>query len=177
LFLVCRTVDHASMSLRAYANSAIAYQAKLRDRDIDLSGVKAWIRERLNEGTKDFYGDPIIKFGPRRPISLIPLYRQYYNVVDLMGSDVELNVPFQCIVKVRDHIPNNSVIELPLRNDDGRLVSNWWTVNSTQIQHLERRYSRVAYLSPTREPVEEFTRNTNIVVNSNVRVNATVIHP
>jgi len=163
------------MTLRSYANSAAAYQAKLRDRQIDAEGVKTWIRYWLNEGEVDFYGDPIFKPSIRRPISVIPLYEQYYNVVDLMRSDIELNIPFQCVVKVGEHIPDNSVIELPLRNDKGQLVTNWWTVISTRIKHLERGYARIANLTPTRQPVEEFTRDTSIRSQSSITVDAMVI--
>jgi len=163
---------------RNFANASVKYQAKLRDRDIDAVGVRTWIRINETEQSRDFYGDPIIKTRTfRKQISLIPLYDRYYNVVDLMGSDVELNMPLQCIVRVQEHIPNNSVIELPLRNDEGKLVNNWWTVNSTQIKHLERGYSRVAYLTPTREPVENFQRETfPITATSHLTVDATVIH-
>jgi hypothetical protein len=162
-------------SYRDLQNAAVDYQARLRDREIESKGVKSWIRRPRNEDTQDFYGDPVSVYSPREPIYLIPNYTQYYQVIDIMGSDIETELPLEAIAKVHEHIPKDSLILLGARNDYGMLEVNWWRVLSSQIRHLERRTSKTIRMTPVREPVDEFDRTVSINSISTVTVDATRI--
>jgi hypothetical protein len=100
------------MNYRDLQNRLADYQVKLRDREIELRGVKTWIRRPKNEDTEDFYGD---------------------------------------------------------------LEMNWWRVLSSQVQHLERRTSKIIRMTPVREPLEEFSRTASISSASSLTVDATRI--
>jgi hypothetical protein len=163
------------MNYRDLQNRLADYQVKLRDREIELRGVKTWIRRPKNEDTEDFYGDLSSNYHPREPVFLIPKYSQYYQVVDVMGSDIEIDLPLEAIAKVSEHIPKDSLILLGLRNDYGALEMNWWRVLSSQVQHLERRTSKIIRMTPVREPLEEFSRTASISSASSLTVDATRI--
>lgn len=163
------------MSYRGLVNSTIDYQVQLRDREIALTGVRTQIRRPFRENAYDYYGDIESAYGAREPIQLIPKYDSYYQIVDLMGSDIDTGMPLECIIKVKDHIPNDALILLGVRNDEGNVVSTWWRVLSSRIRHLEGAYSRVATLTPVREVVDLFNRTAQTNALSRVTVNASVI--
>jgi len=163
------------MPYRNLANQSIDYQAKLRDREIDLVGVRTVIRRPKVENAFDFYGDPTSAYGPREPISLIPKYESYYQVVDLMGADQDTGMPLEALIKVSEHIPNDAIVLLGQRNDKGEFVDTWWRVMSSRIRHLEGRYARVATLTPVREVIESFDREVIVGAVSSVSADATHI--
>jgi hypothetical protein len=163
------------MNYRDLQNNAVRYQTSLRDQAIESQGVQAVIRRPKSEDTEDFYGDPVSVYGPREVIFLIPNYSQYYQVVDLMGTDVEIELPLEAIAKVHDYIPNDSLILLGVRNDEGRLEMTWWRVLSSQVKHMERRMSKIVRMTPVREPIEEFNRDAHVNSVSRMIVNATRI--
>jgi hypothetical protein len=149
-------------SYRDLANRSVVYQAQIRDRDVENQGIRTTIQRPTTENNVDFYGDPINTYGNKEPISVIPLYAQYYQLVDVLGQDIELTLALDCIVKVNEYIPNESVIHLEVRNNKGSLEKRWWRVLSTEIKHVERHYARVAHLAPVREPINEYTRTIDV---------------
>jgi hypothetical protein len=51
-------------------------------------------------------------YGPREPITIIPKYESYYQIVDLMGADIDTDMALEVIAKISDHIPNDSLIAM-----------------------------------------------------------------
>jgi hypothetical protein len=134
-------------------NRSVEYLASLRDRNVDLIGVRTKIRRPDRENPVSFYGDYLSSYLPEEDISLVPQYSKYYQVIDILGQMVEVNLPLQAVVKVKDYIPNDSVVLIAVRNNEGTTQSRWWRVLSTEVKHIDNHYSRIAYLAPVREKI------------------------
>jgi len=160
------------MNYRVLANRSANYQAHLRDDQIRDWGVLTVIRRPIVENNNDFYGDPISTYGPEEPIFVLPNYASYYQVIDILGQDVEFKLPLEVMAKVEDYVPNDSVLHLQVRNSLGSMEKRWWRVLSSDVKHLESQFSRVIRCTPVREPIDEFQRKVTISSNSGVTANA-----
>jgi hypothetical protein len=150
------------MSYHDLADISIDYQVQIRDRDVEIKGICTIIRRPIVENKLDFYGDPISQYGNDEQIYIIPQYDGYYQIIDLLGQDVEATLPLKAIVKVSDYIPNDSVVHLAVRNNKGTMEKRWWRIQSTSVKHLESHYSRIANLAPVREPLFNVPATVNI---------------
>jgi hypothetical protein len=142
------------MNFRVLANRSAEYLAELRDINVDMMGLLTRIRRPIVENQIDFYGDYVMNYGTEDNITIVPQYDRYYQVINILGQDYDAKLPLDAIVKVKDYIPNNSVILIAVRNNQGTTQSFWWRVLSTEVKHIESHYARVAHLAPTRgEPI------------------------
>ena len=141
------------MNYRHLANESVNYLAELRDRNVDMFGIVTKIRRPDTENKIDFYGDFSNSYLPEEDISCVPQYDKYYQVINILGQDIEVTLPLEAIVKIKDYIPNDSVIKIGVRNNSGETQLRWWRVLSTEIKHIESHYARVAKLAPVREPI------------------------
>jgi hypothetical protein len=142
------------MNFRVLANRSAEYLAALRDINVDQMGVQTRIRRPVVENQINFYGDFVLNYGTESDITIVPQYDKYYQVINIVGQDYDVNLPLDAIVKVGDYIPNNSVILIAVRNNLGTTQSMWWKVLATEVKHIESHYARVAHLAPTRgEPI------------------------
>jgi hypothetical protein len=142
------------MNFRVLANRSAEYLAELRDVNVDMMGLVTRIRRPITENQIDFYGDFIANYGTEENITIVPQYDKYYQVINILGQNYEMNLPLDAIVKVKDYIPNESAILIAVRNNEGTTQSLWWKVMSTEVKHIESHYARVAHLGPMRgEPI------------------------
>jgi hypothetical protein len=138
---------------RRLANRTVDYQGKMRDDTIETEGIITKIRRPLVENQMNYYGDYINDYGPEEDIAVVPQYNKYYQVIDVLGYCVEPELPLEALVKRYDYIPNNSIIQLAIRNLAGGMQVRWWRVLSTEVKHIENVYCRLAKLSPVREVI------------------------
>ena len=138
---------------RRLANRTVAYVGNLRDGAIEAEGIITKIRRPAVENQMNYYGDYVSDYLPEENIAVIPQYNKYYQVIDVLGYCVEPELPLECIVKRYDYIPNNSIIQLAIRNLAGGTQMRWWRVLSTEVKHIENVYCRTAKLSPVREVI------------------------
>jgi hypothetical protein len=149
---------------RGLANSAALYQARLRDRALDVTGIRTECYRPVigtgsaPESAKDFYGDanPAYSYS-NGPDSIVvdPKYDAYHQLLDIVGLDSEQTLPLEVIIKTCDHVPDRTLLRLPIRSksDDTRQI--WWVVQRTEVKHLETYYAKVAQCVPYRPTATE----------------------
>lgn len=139
------------MSFRVYSDNLAEYYSCLRDRQIEHEGLRVTIHEPIDqENTVDFYGDPEISNRKDRVVYMIPIYRDYFEILDVLGTDAENDLPLECLIKTSDHIPRETVFRLPVRNDAGDLIDRFWRVIGSELRHLDLGYQKIIKCVPAR---------------------------
>jgi hypothetical protein len=141
-------------SYRDLANSSLAYKSELRDHWLDHSGlwVDAWILNPGRVGVTNLAGD--IEEDPEMyTYSLIPVqpkYDEYYALIDILDNPNEPTLPLEIIARIKDTVPEHSIMRIPLKDTNGLVVQKFWEVLSSEVKHLEQRYSKFIKVAPYR---------------------------
>lgn len=141
---------------RAYADCLASLQACIRDQYVECQGLKITAMLPIDSSGDvkpevDFYGDYCPTNRVDKVMYLIPIYDEYYTLLDLLGEDLEDPLPLECIVKAADNWPRDTIFKLPVMNNEGQLIDRYWRVLSEQQKHLDISYSRKIKVVPARE--------------------------
>lgn len=144
-----------SGNYREYADCMAALQACKRDNYIKLHGicVTAMLPIDSNNENKTEYNH----FGDMCSINrvdevrfVLPLYDNYYTLLDVIGEDHEDPLPLECLTKSSDHWPRDTLFKLPVLIE-GELKDRYWRVISHEQKHLEINYEKKIKCVPARD--------------------------
>lgn len=137
---------------RVYADNLAEYYSCKRDQQIEMEGLKVTLHIPVDtENPVDFYGDPEVTNRVDTVIYMIPLYKSYFEILDVLGTDAENDLPLEGLIKMSDHVPRETVFRLPVRNDAGQLIDRFWRVIGSEIRHLDVGFEKIIKFVPARE--------------------------
>ena len=142
---------------RTIGNRAAAYQASLRDKYIENTGIEVTIYKPNSENQLDAFGDQDTNNAARveSQIVVVPHFKDYYQIIDILGENVENDLPLEVQIKTTEHLPIDTLIQIPLPNkyaEEGEGVqAMMWRVLSVEQKHLDTGYSKVAKCVPSRD--------------------------
>ena len=140
---------------REYADKLAMLQACKRDQYIKLHGicVTAVLPTSVKSEIKtdyNFFGDMCADTRVDEVRFLIPLYDDYYTLLDVIGEDHEDPLPLECKTLSTDHWPRDTLFRLPVLID-GVLKDRWWRVLSHEQKHLDVAYEKKIKCVPARD--------------------------
>jgi hypothetical protein len=144
--------------------SASSVSASLRDRQIEYQGLPVDFLVMLVDGVAtdkpvyDEFGDPLTPdeslIGLTSQVistKIIPDFKSYYLLLDLLGRGTESELPLECKMKSTDNIPPGSTCKISLRYPpENELREQIFEVLSTTVKHIETVYSKTLNLVPYR---------------------------
>lgn len=140
------------MSYRQLANKAAEYRTCLRDRYVELHGVKLCVKMPAKlKPESDFYGDDDSVTFETHTRYVIPIYTPYYQLLEVLGTNAEADLPLELIVKVEDAWVTQSTFKLSVKNQMGCLSTRSWNVIGAEMKHLEVGYAKVIKAVPVRD--------------------------
>lgn len=142
-------------SYREYADKLALLQACKRDNYIKLHGicVMAMLPYNSDGETKaeiNYFGDMCGHNRINEERHLIPLYDNYYTLLDVIGEDHEDPLPLECITLSSEHWPRDTLFKLPVLID-GELKDRYWRVISHEQKHLDVAYEKKIKCVPARD--------------------------
>ena len=139
-------------NLRTLVNEATLLRAQLRDNQLELIGIRAKVRYKLRDNV-DTYGDPVRETMTTDYIWCLPLYEQYFKMLNFQGVSAESELPLEVRFKTTDFLPQNSELTLPpFRMPTGEFSEERvWHVKSTELKRTEETYENIAKCTPVRE--------------------------
>lgn len=141
---------------RTYQNLASCLLARKRDKQVEALGicVNAMLPLDSNGDNKtefDYFGDMCAVNRQDKEMWMIPLYNNYYQLLDIIGHDPEDPLPLECTVKSTDIWPRDTIFRLPVLNTaNGIMEDTYWRVISQHEKHLEVPYERKIQAVPAR---------------------------
>lgn len=137
---------------RDVANTTAEYQSELRDNYIENSGISIQLQVPITENVLDSFGDLKTDDDTRivSIIQAIPRFTEYYQIVDIIGQNLEEAIPLEVQIKSTQHVPNDTLLTIPTPSDDGGTQEMVWRVLSTEKKHLEVGYSKLIRCVPAR---------------------------
>jgi hypothetical protein len=144
-------------NFRAFADQLALQQACVRDHWIEQNGLCVTVMEpstgTAEENKVDFYSDFCTENRIDSLKWLVPLWKDYYTILDVLGEDNEDPLPLEALVKTTDHWFRDSIVRLPVLNTENQLIDKYWRVLSGQQRHLEAVYDKKIKLVPARDHV------------------------
>jgi hypothetical protein len=144
-------------------NRSAAYLAQLADRQIEIMGIFAPARiPNINTGgipnilaasDLDFFGDIVDIPTQLTNLWCLPRYNQWYELLSILGEDLENPVPLEVYFKTSDFVPRNTLIALDVKSDNGILNRRWFRVLSLETKHIENLYGKMGRCVPLRTDV------------------------
>jgi len=142
------------MTYRNLVNRAVGYMTSRRDSQITAEGILAkFAVPETSAEQLEFYSDPVSGLRKLVFYPCIPLYRAYYDMINITGTSIENELPLQIIVRSQDYIPIDTIIYLPQNavQDNLPMTVTFWRVLDTQFKHVESIASRIAEAVPARD--------------------------
>ena len=144
-----------SGNYRTYADCMVSLHACRRDSYIQMHGISvtAMLPIDVNSDIKtniSYFGDMHATNRIDKPMFLLPLYNNYYTLLDVIGEDHEDPLPLECLVLTEDHWPRDTLFKLPVMID-GILKDRYWRVISQEQKHLEVNYDKKMKCVPARD--------------------------
>lgn len=145
-----------SNNYREYADMMVSLQACKRDNYIKNHGICVTAMlptntvDNENRTEYNFFGDMCSDNRVDKDMFLIPLYNDYYTVLDVIGEDHEDPLPLECLVTSEDHWPRDTLFKLPVLIE-GELQDRYWRVLSSEQKHLEVNYDKKIKCVPARD--------------------------
>lgn len=141
---------------RGLANEALNSQACKRDKYIEAHGICVNAMLPLTEegnfdSQVDYFGDKVTVNRKDIVMPLVPQYRDYYQLLDIVGEDLEEPLPLECLVRTSDYWPLDTIFRLPVRDTAGIVQDRYWRVIKQEQKHLEVGYSKKIYVVPARD--------------------------
>ncbi|NNK82754.1 MAG: hypothetical protein HKO92_06500 [Flavobacteriaceae bacterium] len=140
---------------RKYVNYIASLQACKRDIYIKSHGlcVTALLPVDSDSNLKteiNYFGDMCAINRVDKPMFVLPLYNDYYTLLDVIGEDHEDPLPLECETLSVDHWPRDTIFMLPVLIE-GVLKDRFWRVLSHEQKHLEVNYQKKIKCVPARD--------------------------
>ena len=140
---------------REYADALACLQACRRDAYVKLHGICITamlpVDSESNLKTEiNYFGDMCAVNRVDETRFVIPLYDNYYTLLDVIGEDHEDPLPLECITMTSDHWPRDTLIGLPIVEGDS-LETRWWRVISHEQKHIDVAYDKRIKVVPARD--------------------------
>lgn len=142
---------------RLYADCAALVNSCLRDKYIEQHGLCVTAMLPLSESSEvksnyTVFGDPCADNRKDETRWLIPLFKDYHQILNLVGDDIEDPLPLECLVKTTELWPNDTLFRLPVYDEAmDQLVDRYWKVIRPERKHLEVTYSKKIKVVPARD--------------------------
>lgn len=144
-----------SNGFREYLNSIALLQACKRDHYVKMQGICVTAMLPTNtEGDKktdyNYFGDMCADNRVDESRTLLPLYNDYYTLLDVIGEDHEDPLPLECLTLSTEYWPRDSLFKLPVLIN-GELKDRYWRVISDNQKHLDVVYNKKIKCVPARD--------------------------